>query len=263
MNQLERLDFLIDYLKSEPHASAVEHGQDTTFEGKLSDFRALCNMRPPNSVNEDYLQVQDAFLQRWNGERQFISIDMIEPVAPQLYLWQGDITTLQVDAIVNAANHEMLGCFKPNHQCIDNIIHTRAGVQLRLACHKLMEAQGRKEPTGRAKITDAYNLPAKKVIHTVGPFITQRGVTALSEQLLASAYTSCLKLADEQKLQSIAFCCISTGEFNFPNDHAAAIAIETVKTYLQETGSKIAVLFNVFTDEDDQIYQSYLLEKGD
>lgn len=260
MNQESRLDYLIDYLMSEKTDPKETMSQDKpeTIEEKIALFRGLCNIREPEPVSEQFLEVQDDFLTEWNQDRRLISVHDLKPVQSQLYVWQGDITTLAVDAIVNAANSRLLGCMQANHECIDNIIHTRAGVQLRLACDAMMKEQGRKEPAGKAKITRGYNLPSKYVIHTVGPYIDERGVSPLKEQLLASSYRSCLALADEYQLESIAFCCISTGEFNFPNERAADIAIQTVKDYLSHSQSDLHVIFNVFKDQDLQIYQSLL-----
>src|SRR5699024_12586103 len=216
----------------------------------------LCDIREPKAVSEQFIKIQDAFLTAWHKQRNITTLHHLEPVEPQIFLWQGDITSLAVDAIVNAANSEMLGCMQANHNCIDNIIHTRAGVQLRLECADIIKAQNRKEPAGKAKITKAYNLPSKYVIHTVGPFIDERGVSPLKERLLASSYYSSLALADEYQLESIAFCCISTGEFNFPNERAAEIAIQPVKEYIKRKKSKLQVIFHVFQDKDLQIYQS-------
>ena len=181
----------------------------------------------------------------------------LTPVQPGLYLWQGDITTLRCDAIVNAANSGMTGCYVPNHRCIDNAIHTFAGVELRLACEELMEQQGYPEPTGRAKITPAFNLPCKYVLHTVGPIIDGR-VTRQDRELLASCYRSCLELAAENGLESVAFCCISTGEFHFPNEQAAEIAVETVNQFMNTKTSVEKVIFNVFKDLDREIYARLL-----
>ena len=174
-----------------------------------------------------------------------------------LYTSQGDITTLAADAIVNAANSQMLGCFVPCHGCIDNAIHTYAGIQLRLECAKLMAAQGKEEPTGKAKITKAYNLPCRYVLHTVGPII-YGAVTKTDRGLLADCYRSCLDLAAAHRLQSVAFCCISTGEFHFPGELAAEIAIQTVKTWQQQNPNQIEVIFNVFKDSDYEIYKRLL-----
>lgn len=263
MNQEARLNYLIDYLFNEdPSTDEKLPWQKTdTIEDKISLFRGLCNIRRPEPVTDQFIQVQDAFLTKWNNDRPLISLRDLEAKEPQIYLWQGDITSLAIDGIVNAANSDFLGCMIANHNCIDNIIHTRAGVQLRLECAALMKAQGRKEPTGKAKITKAYNLPSDYIIHTVGPFIDARGVSPLKEKLLASSYRSSLALADEHGLETIAFCCISTGEFNFPNQRAAEIAIATAKKYIQETESTLHIIFNVFKDEDFQIYQSLLKGK--
>lgn len=259
MNQNKRLDYLIDYLINERNGSknAASRNIDT-IEEKIIAFRGLCNTRPPKPVSEQFIKVQDIFLKQWNNTRQTTQLRDLNPAQAQLYLWQGDITSISTDAIVNAANSTLLGCTRANHNCIDNIIHTRAGVQLRLACHEQMRVQNFKEPMGKAKITKAYNLPANYVIHTVGPFIGPRGVTPLKKQLLESSYYSSLTLADKYQLQSIAFCCISTGEFQFPKQRAAEIAVQTVKSYIKNTQTKLHVVFNVFKEEDLHIYQSLL-----
>ena len=180
----------------------------------------------------------------------------LDEVAPNLYLWQGDITTLKVDAIVNAANNQLLGCFVPYHRCIDNAIHSQAGLQLRLECYQLMKEQGHLELTGQAKLTKAYNLPAKYVIHTVGP-IVQGELRKNDEDLLVSSYQSCLKLAVENGIESLAFCCISTGEFHFPNQRAAELAVKTVQDFMIEH-PQIKIVFNVFKDEDLNIYKEII-----
>ncbi len=172
-------------------------------------------------------------------------------------MWKGDITRLQVGAIVNAANSGMTGCYRPCHNCIDNCIHTYAGIQLRNYCNDMMRKQGYEEPTGQAKITPAFNLPCDYVIHTVGP-IVQGGLTEKHEELLKSCYRSCLELAEENGIESIAFCCISTGVFLFPNRRAAGLAVQTVKQYKERTNTKIKVIFNVFKDKDEQIYEQLL-----
>ena len=189
--------------------------------------------------------------------------EVAEGLSSRLVLWQGDITRLAVDAIVNAANSALLGCFVPGHRCIDNVIHSAAGLQLREACAVLMRAQGHDEPTGRAKITPGFNLPARYVLHTVGPIIApdSRGQYAPTEKdaaRLAACYRSCLGLAREQGLRSVAFCCISTGEFHYPKRAAAEIAIRTVRDWLTETGGGMKVVFNVFLDEDAAIYRELL-----
>ena len=176
---------------------------------------------------------------------------------PGIYLWQGDITTLRCDAIVNAANSQLLGCFVPCHGCIDNAIHSFAGVQLRLACQQLMQREGHEEGTGEAKITPAFNLPCRYVLHTVGPII-YGSVTETDRKLLADCYRSCLELASAYGLRSVAFCCISTGEFHFPNRLAAEIAIKTVGEWQKENPGQMEVIFNVFKDNDYKIYQQLL-----
>jgi O-acetyl-ADP-ribose deacetylase (regulator of RNase III) len=181
------------------------------------------------------------------------------PLDGHISLWRGNITTLRVDAIVNAANSQMLGCWVPGHYCIDNAIHAFAGVQLRLECAKLMEEQGHPEPTGMAKVIDAFNLPALYIIHTVGP-IADGSPTELDKQLLANCYESCLEAAEKSGCESIAFCCISTGVFGFPQEAAAMIAIDTVRCWLDKRGSNMHVIFNVFKPEDERIYHEFLFD---
>ncbi len=228
-----------------------------TEENKRRYFRALVNVRMPDPISKEFLQIQDEYLQSELKLKGITYIADLTPVIPDIYLWQGDITTLKCDGIVNAANSQMLGCFCPNHGCIDNAIHTFAGVQLRQECAEIMRAQGREEATGKAKITKAYNLPCRHILHTVGP-IVHGELTKLHEEQLADCYRSCLTLADKNGLKSIAFCCISTGEFHFPNERAAQIAIQTVMQYKRQTQSKIKVIFNVFKECDYAIYAKLL-----
>ena len=211
----------------------------------------------PKPADSGFLRVQNEYLQEELRLKGTTDIADLRPIAPDIYLWQGDITTLKCDGIVNAANSQMLGCFCPNHGCIDNAIHTFAGVQLREECAEIMKAQGKEEETGRAKITRAYNLPCKYILHTVGPIVYGK-LTERHEKLLAGCYRSCLSLADKNGLNSIAFCCISTGEFRFPNARAAEMAIRTVKEYKRRTNGRIKVIFNVFKDYDYEIYAGLL-----
>lgn len=220
-------------------------------------LRSLFNIRMPAWISEDFLKVQDEYLQEETRRKGVTELADLTPLEPEIYLWQGDITTLVCDAIVNAANSGMTGCYQPCHSCIDNCIHTYAGIQLRNACAELMEKQGYEEPTGQAKITPAYNLPCNHVIHTVGP-IVQRQLSIRHEEQLASCYRSCLELADENGCKSIAFCCISTGVFGFPQERAAEIAVRTVKDYQTSTHSNIEVIFNVFKEVDYEIYRDLL-----
>lgn len=253
MTQNERLLWLIKYLLAEnPRYSKIEIPDNADEQFIL--YRSLVNVRMPESISDEYLTLEDEYLQEEIRQKGITHIKELIPCSNDIYLWQGDITTIDADAIVNAANNQLLGCFCPCHACIDNCIHTFAGVRLRLECNEIMQKQGYKEPTGKAKITSAYNLPSKYVMHTVGPIIS--GIlTKKDKQLLSSCYYECLKMADEYKLNSIAFCCVSTGEFHFPNDKAAQIAVDTVKQYKSETNSKIKVIFNVFKDKDYKIYR--------
>ncbi len=256
MTQSERQIYLIERLVTEQtQYRDIQIPSDET--GQKTLLRSLLNVRPPYPIGEDFLTVQDAYLQEETAQKGITDITDLTPMEPCIYLWRGDITTLKCGAIVNAANSGMLGCFVPCHGCIDNAIHTYAGVQLRLACAEMMKEQGQEEATGGAKITPAYNLPCAYVIHTVGPIV--RGVlTETDKSLLSSCYRSCLKLAQENGIKSVAFCCISTGEFHFPSDKAAEIAIRTVKEYKEQTGSKIEVIFNVFKNADYEIYRKLL-----
>ena len=255
MTQDERLNFLLHALLAERN-EYKEIPVPYSLQEKRRLLRSLMNVRPPVPAREDFLQVQDTYLKERLAQRGVTKLDDLMPVRPGLYLWQGDITTLAVDAIVNAANSQMLGCFVPCHGCIDNAIHTYAGVQLRLECARLMAGQ-EEEPTGRAKITKAYNLPCRYVLHTVGPIICG-AVTQADRELLASCYRTCLELAEASGLHSVAFCCISTGEFHFPNELAAKIAIQTVAEWQRQNPDKIKVIFNVFKNRDYEIYKRLL-----
>ena len=256
MNQNERRLFLIRSLLNE----RLEY-RDWRIPQDVSDqkllLRGLLNVRPAQVCNPEFLRVQDAYLHQATAEKGITDCSALSPVQPGLYLWQGDITTLKCDAIVNAANSGMTGCYAPNHRCIDNAIHTFAGVQLRLACAEIMERQGCPEPTGQAKITPAFNLPCRYILHTVGPIVDESPTERDCAQL-ESCYRACLTLAAENHLESIAFCCISTGEFHFPNEQAAQIAVQTVKTFLNQKSSVKKVIFNVFKDLDRDIYARLL-----
>lgn len=255
-----RLDTLLHALLNErADGAAMELPQ--TLEGKRRLLRALMNTRPPEPLSADLLALQDEVLQRQREEKGVADLDGIPPSprSPRLRLWQGDITRLRVDAIVNAANAGLLGCFTPLHNCIDNAIHSAAGMQLREECHSLILRQGHEEPTGKAKITRGYNLPASWVIHTVGPIVHGPQPTATDCRLLADCYRNCLELADKHRLGSIAFCCISTGVFRFPHAKAAEIAVATVQAYLRAEASGLgAVVFNVFRDDDRELYTDLL-----
>ena len=228
-------------------------------QGQRDLLRSLMNVRMPKPVSREFLRVQDEYLQYERAKRGVTDSAKLPPVPkdPRLVLWQGDITTLRIDAIVNAANSALLGCFRPLHSCIDNIIHTRSGIQLRLFCDDIMRRQGHEEPTGQAKITPAFNLPSKYILHTVGPII-YGPLRKQDCEALASCYRSCMKLAVENGCRSVAFCCISTGEFHFPQEKAAEIAVHTVTSFLNAQKSDIRVIFNVFKDEDLHIYQKLL-----
>ncbi|MDE6408553.1 MAG: protein-ADP-ribose hydrolase [Anaeroplasmataceae bacterium] len=254
MNQEERRIKLIEDLLFEQNQK-VNIPKDKSSQELL--LRGLMNIRMPRKFSEIFINTQNTYLQERLQEKGITDINCLNPIKDDLYLWRGDITTLKCDAIVNAANSQMLGCFIPNHRCIDNAIHTYAGIELREECFQMMKKLGREAEVGEAFLTKAYNLPSRYVIHTVGPFVSSY-LTEEDKKNLQKCYLSCLKLAEEHSLDSIAFCCISTGEFHFPNDAAGQIAVETVKQYKEKTQSKIKVIFNVFKELDYDIYKRLL-----
>ena len=258
MTQDERREYLIEYLLKEEIRFRKQH-VPSDIQGQRNMLRSLMNVRMPKPVSDEFLEIQNAYLKERNIERGITDIAELVPVKSddRLYIWQGDITTLKCDAIVNACNSQMLGCFSPMHDCIDNFIHTYAGVQLRLEMNDIMTRQGHEEETGKTKITSAYNLPAKYILHTVGPII-QLSVSKEDEELLASCYRECLKLAADHGVESIAFCCLSTGVFRFPQQRAAEIATSTVKEFFDHDDRIKKIIFNVFKDEDLRIYNSII-----
>lgn len=258
MTHEEKRLYLIKELLSElPQYRNMEIPENTEEQKRL--LRSLMNIRSPRPIGEEFLKVQDEYLSVEVKEKGITDSDTL-PVSPahsRLILWRGDITTLKVDAIVNAANSALRGCFVPCHSCVDNIIHSVSGIQLRLACDKLMTEQGYDEPTGKAKITPGFNLPCRYVLHTVGP-IVHGPLTERHCRELADCYRSCMELAADNGLKSIAFCCISTGEFHFPQKKAAEIAVQTVTEHLRTDARIEKVIFNVFKQEDYEIYKTIL-----
>ena len=247
---------LIEYLLNEkPQYSDIVIPSSEEEQFRL--YRSLVNIRQPSVISEEYLAAEDEYLRQKTAEKGITDIADLSPVEDDIYLWRGDITTLKCGAIVNAANSGMTGCYQPCHNCIDNCIHTFAGIRLRMNCSEIMKKQGYPEPAGQAKITRAYNLPCEYVIHTVGP-IVQGNLTAEHCRLLESCYRSCLEIAVQNGIDSIAFCCISTGVFMFPNEKAAQIAVQTVREFKEKTNSGIQVIFNVFKEEDERIYRRLL-----
>lgn len=249
MKNEELLDKLIGILSSErgesvPGLSAAQ---------KPDYFRALCNVRPPRQVSEEFLRLQDEYLAARAREKGVVDADKFE-YHGGIVLWRGDITRLNADAIVNACNCALLGCFSPLHGCIDNAIHSAAGVQVRLDCNEMME--GKLEPNGRVRVTKGYNLPCRYIFHTVGPIVRGR-VTEQNRADLKNCYLSCLNKAAEMGLESIAFCCISTGEYGYPKAEACALAVHTVKEWLKN-GDGLKIIFNVFTAEDEKLYEREL-----
>ena len=256
MNHSEKRLYLIKTLLAEqPRYKTVPIPTSAAEQKDL--LRALMNVRLPAPLTGEYIRVEGEYLREETAEKGVTRLSDLIPAEGDLYLWQGDITTLECDAIVNAANAQMLGCFRPLHNCEDNCVHSAAGLQLRNFCADLMEKQGHEEPTGQAKITPAFHLPCKYIVHTVGP-IVQEGLTEKHKEQLASCYRSCLEIAEENGVKSLAFCCISTGVFGFPQREAAQIAVNTVRTYKRQTGSGIKVVFNVFKDSDLALYRELL-----
>ncbi len=272
MDRLANLDFCIQYLMRQ---NGVDADVPTTLEDRQRLLRALMNVWEPQPLSEAFLRAQDAELQAQLQDKGVVSLEDIAATANTLRLWQGDITRLRVDAIVNAANSRMMGCWHPLHACIDNCIHSAAGLQLRAECAEAMSGAEcppmhpeytfngttyRHAFTTETRITEAYNLPCRHVLHTVGPIIPNGVPTKEQEAQLANCYRNCLGLAEANGCRSIAFCCISTGEFHFPNRRAAEIAVNTVKTY-EFKDKSFTIVFNVFKDIDYDIYRE-LLSKG-
>ena len=258
MTHSEKRKYLIKGLLSEfPQYNELVIPDNEEAQKRL--LRSLMNIRPPRPVSEAFLKIQDEYLGEAVAEKGVTDSASLpaSSLDSRLVLWRGDITTLKIDAIVNAANSALRGCFVPCHSCVDNIIHSVSGIQLRLACDRIMNEQGHDEPTGKAKITPAYNLPSEYVIHTVGPIVSGP-LTDQHCRQLADCYRSCLEIAADNGLKSIAFCCISTGEFHFPQKKAAEIAVRTVTDYLNRDSRIGKVVFNVFKQEDYDIYKGLL-----
>ena len=269
MQLVKDMAFLVNHLMDERGAGSrhVEPQEDPRwFMEQWEQFRALVNTREPKPASPEFLKVQDRVLQLMVAEPGITEADELARTAsdPRLSIWRGDITALRCDAIVNAANSALLGCWIPEHLCIDNAIHTFAGVQLRLKCAQIMQEQGYEEPVGRAKVTPAYNLPSRNIIHTVGP-MTKGKPTLEQRKQLTQCYISCLDAACEAKAKSVAFCCISTGVFGFPQQEGAQIAVQAVKAWLGsraagEPGADMHVIFDVYTEQDENFYRAILGE---
>ena len=271
--QEERLDYLLEAFKKDSVRYQDLEVEDDYREKRMA-LRSLMNIRMPGQMSGDVLRVQDDFLSEEAKEKGIVSLEEIptvaerygnsNPFSDRISIWKGDITRLQVGAIVNAANSQMLGCFVPCHRCIDNAIHSAAGIELREECDHYMNRKriqygySYEEPTGQAVLTKGYNLPAKYVIHTVGP-IVGGGLTQKLKEDLKNCYLNVLKCCIEHKIRSVAFCCISTGEFHFPNDEAAKIAVKTVTEFLKEHAAEFdRIIFNVFKDVDQELYEKEL-----
>lgn len=271
--QLKRLDYLLEKFKEDFEGYQNFRAGDSEEEKRIA-LRSLMNIRMPRLMDDETVAVQDEFLREDANEKGIVRLESIKTIkeqyesmhlfAEKISIWQGDITRLEVDAIVNAANSQMLGCFVPCHKCIDNAIHSAAGIELRLECDKYMQQKKfkygarYKEPTGQAMLTGAYNLPAKYVIHTVGPIVRYQLTESLKQEL-RKCYRSILQCCLDNCIRSVAFCCISTGEFHFPNDQAAKIAVEVTDDFLKEYGENFdRIVYNVFKDYDAEIYKKLL-----
>ena len=254
MTQNKILDRLIQVLCAE-RSEAVSPLSE---EQKPDFFRALCNVRPPMPVTEEFLRLQDEYLSQRTKERGIVDVNGLD-YDGGIALWRGDITRLNADAIVDACNSALLGCFHPLHNCIDNVIHSAAGVQVRLDCNKIM--QGREAPNGRVEVTKAYNLPSKYIFHTVGP-IVYKSVSKKDRRDLENCYLSCLNKAAEMELGTLAFCCISTGEYRYPKADACRLAVRTVREWKQRTGNLLKIIFNVYLKEDEELYERELAKEN-
>lgn len=274
MNKNEKIDIFLDKLKED---SAEYKKLETTrysLSEKKNTIRSLMNIRMPRELSDELITLQNDYLQEELKAKGIVTLSDIPTIkeqfnsscsfADQISLWKGDITRLKVGAIVNAANSQMLGCFVPCHRCIDNAIHSAAGMQLRAECSHIMNRRRIKyggsyeEPTGTATLTKGYNLPCDYVIHTVGP-ICYDGLNDNLCQDLRNCYENVLKCCMENNIQSVAFCCISTGEFHFPNETAAKIAWESATSFLEAHSDCIKrIIFNVFNDKDQEIYENIL-----
>lgn len=274
MEQEERLRILVRaFLDDSVRYASEEVPSDITEQKQL--LRALMNIRPPGRMDQKTILLQDEYLREENRRRGILTLNDIPSIREQygcrspfsdiISLWQGDITRLKVGAIVNAANSRMLGCFQPLHGCIDNCIHTYAGIELRAECARQMQEMERKygpgyeQPTAVPMLTDGYNLPADHVVHIVGPIATGKGVTPELSEDLRLCYQRTLDLCFENEIKSVAFCCISTGVFRFPADQAACIAVKAVEDWLRgHRDAMERVIFNVYIQRDRKLYEDIL-----
>ena len=259
---MEKLDYLIEYLLEE----SGRNKEDYIHRDKKTLYRALVNIREPKPISDDFLKAEDEYLKEELKKTKITDVKNIKSVKEKykktkitnsdvICIWHGDITKLKIEAIVNESNSKGIGCFIPNHKCVDNQINTFAGVRLRLECDEIMKPLNYKLETGKAIITKAYNLPAKYVIHTVGP-VVEIQVTDENEQGLANCYINSLELAIQNNIRTIAFPCISTGIFDFPNVAASRIALKTVDDFISKNKDKFdKVVFDLWTDDDFEVYE--------
>ena len=256
--QVNRLKQMIAFLMEEKGEAIPDLSQKS--EKDLEEiWRGLVNIRSATPADIRYLELEEAYLKQYHTGA-IVGLESCQDTNEErVKLYHGDLCHLEVDAIVNAANSDLLGCFIPNHRCIDNAIHTFAGVKLRECCHQIQLAQGKKEPVGTVKVTPSFHLPCDYVFHTVGPFIPLgKPVTVIRKQLLEKCYISCLKKAEEMKLESIAFCGISTGQFGFPVEDAAEIAVSVVKDWFKQHAFPETIILSTFTKEEQMAYRKLL-----
>ena len=256
--QMDRLQQMIAFLMEEKGGLAPDFSRKS--EKELEEiWRGLVNIRPASQADTRYLELEEAYLRQYHTGA-IVGIESCQGTnEKRIKLYHGDLCHLEVDAIVNAANSDLLGCFIPNHQCIDNAIHTFAGVQLRECCHQIQLVQKKKEPVGSVKVTPSFHLPCEYVFHTVGPFIPPgKPVTTIRQQLLEKCYMSCLKKAEEMKLKSIVFCGISTGQFGFPVEDAAQIAVSVVRDWVKEHFFPETIILSTYTNEEKMAYKNLL-----
>ena len=256
--QIDRLQQMIAFLMEEKDEVVPDFFGKS--EKELEEiWRGLVNIRPASPADVHYLEIEAAYLKQYHTGA-IVGLESCQDTNEErVKLYHGDLCHLEVDAIVNAANSDLLGCFIPNHRCIDNAIHTFAGVKLRECCHQIQLAQKKKEPVGTVKVTPSFHLPCKYVFHTVGPFVPPgKSVTPIRKQLLEKCYMSCLKKAEEMKLESIAFCGISTGQFGFPIEDAAQIAVSVVKGWAKQHSFPETLILSTYTNEEQMTYEKLL-----
>jgi len=242
-------EYLISTLSK---VNGVDPADLSLFGSEENQIRALMNVTMPFDLPPEFYRKQDEYLKDRLSREKVIDVSLLPG---RISLYRGDITLLKADAIVNAGNSALLGCFVPLHSCIDNAIHSKAGLEVRRDLMQVMSRQGHEEENGKVKVTQGYNLPSAWIFHTVGPQV-RGSVTSQDEEDLRSCYLSCLKEADRRNVKSLVFPCLSTGLFDYPIEPASLLAVMTVKNYLEKTGSNLHVVFDVFSPRDESVYRN-------